>query len=49
MSLSRYLRELIHHNARRPALIEVLESIASREPIEASSDDIRALIESGRR
>jgi len=49
MSLSSYLRELIHDDARRPALTEVLERIATREPIEASSDDIRSFIEDGRR
>jgi hypothetical protein len=41
MSLSGYLRELIHDDASRPAMTEVLERIATRE----SSEDVRSFIE----
>lgn len=48
MSLSSYLRELIHDDASRPPMAEVIDRIASREPIEASSEDIGAFIEADR-
>ena len=49
MSLSSYLRELIHDDASRPAMTEVLARIASRDSIEASDEDVRAFIDDCRR
>lgn len=49
MSLSSYLRELIHDDASRPAMTEVLARIASRDSVEASGADVRAFIDDGRR
>lgn len=49
MSLSSYLRELIHDDASRPAMAEVLTRIAARGSVEASSDDVRSFIDEGRR
>lgn len=49
MSLSSYLRELIHDNTSRPTMAEALARIAEHEPIEASPEDIRAFIDDGRR
>ncbi|MFC6707913.1 hypothetical protein [Flexivirga alba] len=48
VSLSQYLRELIHDETSRPAMTDVLERIASRQPVEASVDDIRSFITEGR-
>lgn len=45
MSLSSYLRELIHDDVSRPAMPEVVARIASRGSIEAGGDDIRAFID----
>ncbi|WP_163542057.1 hypothetical protein [Occultella kanbiaonis] len=44
MSLSSYLRELMHEDASSPAMSEVLARIASRESVEASGDEVRAFI-----
>lgn len=49
MSLSSYLRELIHDDAARPTMTEVLARIASRDSIEAGGEDVRAFIDDGRR
>lgn len=49
MSLSSYLRELIHDDASRPELGAVLERIASRDSVEAESEDIRGLVEDDQR
>ena len=49
MSLSSYLRELIHDDTSRPTMAEVLERIAARESVEADHDDIRSFIEDDRR
>ena len=49
MSLSSYLRELIHDDASRPAMTEVLARIAFRDSIEASGEDVRAFIDDDRR
>lgn len=49
LSLSGYLRELIHDDASRPAMTDVLARIATRDSIEADSDDIRSFIDDGRR
>lgn len=47
-SLSSYLRELIHEDASRPEMAEVLARVASRESIEATSHEVRSFIEEGR-
>lgn len=49
MSLSSYLRELIHDDASRPELETVLQRIASRDSVEADAEDIRGLIGDGQR
>lgn len=49
MSLSGYLRELIHDDASRPEMSDVLARIASRDSVEASAADIRAFIDDDRR
>lgn len=48
MSLSSYLRELIHDDTSRPAMADVLARIASRTRIDATSSDIRSFIDDGR-
>lgn len=49
MSLSSYLRDLIHHETSRPAMDEVIARIATRESIEVDSDVVRSFREDGRR
>lgn len=49
MSLSSYLRELIHDDTSRPAMVDVLARIADRGSIDASSEDIRSFIDDDRR
>lgn len=49
MSLSSYLRELIHDNASRPTMADVLTRVASRGSIEAGDEDIRSFIDDDRR
>lgn len=49
MSLSAYLRELIHEDVSRPSMTEIVARIATRDGIEADSDDIRSFIDDGRR
>lgn len=49
MSLSSYLRDLIHNDTSRPSLDEVIARIATRDSIEADSEDVRSFIEDGRR
>ena len=49
ISLSSYLRELIHDDASRPAMADVLARIGARANIEATREDIRSFIESDRR
>lgn len=49
MSLSSYLRELIHDDTSRPSMDDVLTRIAARDSIEASDEDIRSFIEDDRR
>lgn len=48
MSLSSYLRELIHDDTSRPAMGEVLARIAARTSIEVSDEDVRSFIDDGR-
>lgn len=47
MSLSSYLRELIHDDASRPAMSDVLARIATRGSIEVGGEDVRSFIDSG--
>ncbi|WP_206447782.1 antitoxin [Agrococcus sp. KRD186] len=49
MSLSSYLRELIHDDASRPEMAEVLSRIASRDGVEASPAAIRSFIDDDHR
>lgn len=49
MSLSSYLRELIHYDTSRPTMTEVLDRIATRKGVEADPEDIRSFIEDSRR
>jgi hypothetical protein len=44
MSLSGYLRELIHDDTSRPAMAQVLARIAGRGSIEATAADIGSFI-----
>jgi plasmid stability protein len=48
-SLTAYLRDLLTQEASQPSIDEVMATIASRTPIDYSSDQLRALIEDGRR
>lgn len=48
MSLSSYLRELIHDDASRPEMSEVLARIASRGSVEATGKDVRSFIDDDR-
>ena len=45
MSLSSYLRELIHDDTARPAMADVLGRIADRQSIEVGGEDIRSFID----
>lgn len=49
MSLSSYLRELIHQDTSQPPMADVLSRIAARSPVEAGADDIRSFIDDDRR
>lgn len=49
MSLSSYLRELIHDDTSRPAMADILARIATRGTVDASGEDVRSFIEDGRR
>ncbi|HJY00560.1 MAG TPA: hypothetical protein VJ351_07055 [Streptosporangiaceae bacterium] len=49
MSLSAYLRELIHDDVSRPSMTETIARIATRDNIEADRNDIRSFIDDGRR
>lgn len=44
MSLSSYLRELIHDDTSHPTMSDVLSRIASRGHVEAESSDIQSFI-----
>jgi plasmid stability protein len=48
-SLAAYLRDLLTDEAARPSIDEVMATIATRTPVEYTSDDLRSLIEDGRR
>ncbi|MGL4175070.1 MAG: hypothetical protein ACRCSN_03255 [Dermatophilaceae bacterium] len=49
MSLSSYLRELIHDDTSHPAMDEVLARIASRSSVDADGEQIRSFIDGDRR
>lgn len=49
MSLSAYLRELIHEETTRPTMAEVLARVSTRTGVETTTADIRAFIEDDRR
>lgn len=49
MSLSSYLRQLIHDDTSRPAMADVLARIADRESIEAGEEDIGSFIDDDHR
>lgn len=49
MSLSSYLRELIHDDTSRPAMADVLARIGARSRIEAGGEEIRSFIETDHR
>lgn len=49
LSLSSYLRELIHDDTSRPAMADVLARVAGRSSVDASGEDIRSFIDVGRR
>lgn len=49
MSLSGYLRQLIHDDTSRPEMVEILERIATRDRVEADSADIESFIQTDRR
>ncbi|WP_035698176.1 hypothetical protein [Glycomyces tenuis] len=49
MSLSAYLRALIHDEAAQPTNAEVVAHIAAQEPVELSVEEIIGYIEEGRR
>lgn len=49
MSLSSYLRELMHDDASRPPMADVLARISGRTSVDASTDDIRSFIDEDRR
>ena len=48
MSLSAYLRNLLHEEATQPTNAEVVERIAVETPIEVSAEEIRGYIEAER-
>lgn len=45
MSLSSYLRELIHEDTSRPTMSEILARISSRTSVEASTDEVSSFID----
>jgi hypothetical protein len=49
MSLSGYLREMIHESTMLPTMSELNARISTHEPVEASPEDSRSFIEDGRR
>ncbi len=49
MSLSAYLRALIHDDVARPTMEEVVTRISTRQRVEAEPDEIRAYIDADRR
>jgi len=48
-SLAAYLRDLLTREAAMPPIEDVMASIASREPVNYSEDDLRSFKQDGRR
>jgi len=48
-SLAAYLRDLLTREAAMPPIEDVMASIASREPVNCSEDDLRSFKQDGRR
>ena len=48
-SLAAYLRDLLADEAARPSIDEVMANISARTPVNYTVDDVRSLIEDGRR
>ena len=48
MSLSAYLRHLLHEEATQPTNSEVVERIAAEKPIDVSAEDVNRYIEAER-
>lgn len=44
VSLSAYLRELIHDDTSRPTMADVLARIAARDGVEVTQQDVRSYI-----
>ena len=49
MSLSSYLRDLIHNEISQPTMDDVLSRISTRRSVNAGTDDVRSFIEGDRR
>lgn len=49
MSLSGYLRELIHDETSRPTMAEVLDRVSGRQGVAARPNDVQSFIADGRR
>ncbi|MFC4333936.1 hypothetical protein [Salininema proteolyticum] len=48
ISLSAYLRQLVHEEAARPTNAEVIQRIEAERPVEATMDEVRSFIEAER-
>lgn len=48
-SLTALLRDLMAEEAAAPSIDEVMANIASREPVNISAEEVRDMIEDGRR
>lgn len=48
VSVSSYLRALIHDETQRPSMSDLMTRIASRTPVTASVDDVRQFIDDSR-
>ncbi|GIH11650.1 hypothetical protein Rhe02_97170 [Rhizocola hellebori] len=48
-SLAGLLRDLMAEEAAMPSINEVMTTIAGREPVDVSAEEIREMIEDGRR
>lgn len=48
-SLTAYLRDLLTDEAAKPPIEDVMAAIATRTPVSYSADDLRDMIEDGRR
>jgi len=48
-SLAAYLRDLLTDEATKPPIEDVMATIATRTPVSYNADDLRDMIEDGRR